>query len=362
MHKILISLFIFTSLYQPVFAQVSVKDIVFERKTVDLGVIYTESGINSTTFKFTNLGTKDFEIKDMEVACGCTTPKASKQKFTPGESGDIIVHFDPKGIVGTVDKWVKVRGNFSDEIDIELRFTAEIKVFSDRDPNQHYPGEFGYLVMDKIKYVWGTRYTKSIFYDTLRLHNEGYNDIIINDLVDLPSYIVPQQLPITIKIGTEGKLVLKIDLTQTDTIGPLSGQIKINTTDQFFKRKQLDYFLDVEVDYSKLKRKQLRQAPTISLNSPTVDMGTMKAGSVRSNEVIISNTGKSNLIIQRIDSECSCTALKPSKLQLGPGESIAVPIKFDSLFKSGMQYKTIKIYTNDPVNPIQRITVVANVN
>ena len=102
--------------------QVKVSDIVFKKKQIDLGAIYQESGVTSCVFEFTNNSTNDFVIRSLEVSCGCTTPHSNKKTYTPGESGKITVNFDPKGIVGKVNKWVQIRGNFSDALDVELTF------------------------------------------------------------------------------------------------------------------------------------------------------------------------------------------------------------------------------------------------
>jgi len=341
--------------------QVKVSDIVFKKKQIDLGAIYQESGVTSCVFEFTNNSTNDFVIRSLEVSCGCTTPHSNKKTYTPGESGKITVNFDPKGIVGKVNKWVQIRGNFSDALDVELTFNAEIKVFAERDKSAYYPGEFGYLLIEKLKLNWENKMNNAVFYDTVRLENDGYADIQLQEFVDLPSFIEPLNFPINLKPHELGMLVLKIDLSLADTIGPLAGSLKINTTDKYFKRKQIDYYLDVKSDYSSLTRRQLKNAPKLILSSDLVDMGTMKSGIVRTKTITITNAGKQPLIFKRIETDCSCAILKPTKKILATGESLEIPVFYDSLFKSGKQFKKITLYSNDPANPIQIITIKADV-
>jgi hypothetical protein len=312
--------------------QVKVSDIVFKKKQIDLGAIYQESGVTSCVFEFTNNSTNDFVIRSLEVSCGCTTPHSNKKTYTPGESGKITVNFDPKGIVGKVNKWVQIRGNFSEALDVELTFNAEIKVFAERDKSAYYPGEFGYLLIEKLKLNWENKMNNAVFYDTVRLENDGYADIQLQEFVDLPSFIEP-----------------------------LAGSLKINTTDKYFKRKQIDYYLDVKSDYSSLTRRQLKNAPKLILSSDLVDMGTMKSGIVRTKTITITNAGKQPLIFKRIETDCSCAILKPTKKILATDESLEIPVFYDSLFKSGKQFKKITLYSNDPANPIQIITIKADV-
>lgn len=234
--------------------QVKLSDIAFKKKQIDLGVIFQESGVASCIFEFTNNSTNTFEIRSLEVSCGCTTPHSNKKTYAPGESGKITVNFDPKGIVGKVDKWVQVRGNFSDALDLELTFDAEIKLLAERDKSAYYPGEFGYLLFEKLKLNWENKMNNAVFYDTVRLENDGYAEIELQEFIDLPSFIEPLNFPLTLKPHELGMLVLKIDLTIADTVGPVAGSLKINTTDKYFKRKQIDYYLNVKLDYSSLSK------------------------------------------------------------------------------------------------------------
>ena len=88
-------------------------------------------------------------------------------------------------------------------------------------------------------------------------------------------------------------------------------------------------------------------------------MGTMNSGSVRSKYINIKNSGKSTLNIRKIEADCSCAMLKLPKDKLLPGDSVSTLVKYDSLFKKGRQSKLIKIYTNDPSNPISTLYVKA---
>ena len=63
--------------------------------------------------------------------------------------------------------------------------------------------------------------------------------------------------------------------------------------------------------------------------------------------------------IRKIETDCSCAMLELSKNKLLPGDSVSTLVKYDSLFKKGKQSKLIKIYSNDPSNPILTLYVKA---
>lgn len=345
----------------PFFAQSKVKmtDIVFNERIHDFGIIYVENGIVTAKYSFTNYGDSPFIINNIDAACGCTNSRSSKDTFMPGESGQILADFNPKGMSGKTRKWIYVRGNFEDGYQIELKFEAEIRSTYNRKNYEYHRGEFGYLLIDKVVLKWGDRYENDQFSDTIELTNDGYNDIIVRK-ISFNNPIAPQpSLPITIPVGQKKKVIFNINLSLIDTIGPVSGYVTFETNDRFFPKKKIPYSLNLSTNFKKWKRRELKNAAHIELDNSTIQMGTMNSGSVRKKLITIKNTGKSNLKIRKIETDCSCTMLKLPTNELLPGESLKTTVKYDSLFKKGKQSKLIKIYTNDPSNPIKVLYVKA---
>ena len=340
-------------------SKVRMTDIVFNQRIHDFGIIYEEDGIVTAKYDFTNYANGPLIISNIDAACGCTNPRSSKDTFMPGESGQILAEFNPKGMVGKTKKWIYVRGNYEDGYQIELKFEAEIRSRYNRNKYEYLRGEFGYLLSDKVKFNWGKRFENDQFNDTVEFTNDGYNDIIVTKAKSNAPFITTPKLPITIPIGQKNKLIFKIDLSKIDTIGPISGYIIFETNDKFYPKKKTPYSLDLITNFNAWKRKELKNAAHIEFNSKVVQMGVMNSGSVRTKKIIIKNTGKSILNIRKIETDCSCTMLKLPSNKILPGKSLVTSVKYDSLFKKGKQSKLIKLYTNDPLNPIATIYVKA---
>lgn len=65
-----------------------------------------------TTFKFTNTGTAPLIITNVEVTCGCTTPKGwPRDPIPPGGKGELTIAFNSVGKYGRQNKVVKVISN-----------------------------------------------------------------------------------------------------------------------------------------------------------------------------------------------------------------------------------------------------------
>ena len=359
MLKKFIKLFFFVLIPFASQSKVRMTDIVFNQRFHDFGIIYEEDGIVTAKYDFTNYANSSFIISNIDAACGCTNPRSSKDTFMPGESGQILAEFNPKGMVGKTKKWIYVRGNYEDGYQIELKFEAEIRSRYNRNNYEYLRGEFGYLLSDKVKFNWGKRFENDQFNHTVEFTNDGYNDIIVSKVTSTAPFIIPPKLPITIPVGQKSNLIFSIDLSKIDTIGPISGYILFKTNDKFFPKKKTPYSLDLITNFNAWKRKELKNAAHIEFESKVIQMGSMSSGSVRSKKIIINNTGKSILNIRKIESDCSCTMLKLPTNKILPGGSLVTSVKYDSLYKKGKQSKLIKIYTNDPLNPIVTLYVKA---
>lgn len=85
--------------------------IAWEASTFDFGDIYQNDKVEHT-FKFTNTGTQPLIITNVEVTCGCTTPKGwPRDPIMAGESGEITVAFNSTGKYGKQNKVVTIVSN-----------------------------------------------------------------------------------------------------------------------------------------------------------------------------------------------------------------------------------------------------------
>jgi len=62
----------------------------------------------------------------------------------------------------------------------------------------------------------------------------------------------------------------------------------------------------------------------------------------------IRNAGTGTLLIKGVQTSCGCTAAKPTKNAVAPGEESDIGVSFDTRFDKGPATRTITVYTNDP--------------
>jgi hypothetical protein len=101
--------------------------------------------------------------------------------------------------------------------------------------------------------------------------------------------------------------------------------------------------------------------PKLVLQQSSFDFGDIKQGETVSHTFVLSNSGGDLLKISNVKASCGCTAAAPEKNELAPGESTNLLVKFNSTGRQGKQTKTIRIYSNDPLNPEMLLTIAGNV-
>ncbi|WKD86869.1 hypothetical protein KCTC32516_02249 [Polaribacter huanghezhanensis] len=124
-----------------------------------------------------------------------------------------------------------------------------------------------------------------------------------------------------------------------------------------------------KVDQSKLADAKKRDmdiskgAPVISLDKKEFDFGTVTDGDIIETTFIVTNTGKSPLIITDAKTTCGCTVPTwPKDKPIAPGESTEIAVKFNTNGKGGgRQVKDVTLFTNTAVGrEILRIKGIVN--
>ena len=101
--------------------------------------------------------------------------------------------------------------------------------------------------------------------------------------------------------------------------------------------------------------------PKIQLIKPNYDFGTVTNGVPVTHIFKIRNAGTGTLIIGAVNTSCGCTAAKPTKSTLAPGEDSEIKVTFDTRFEKGPSTRTITVLTNDPKDPQAELTLKGDV-
>jgi hypothetical protein len=85
--------------------------ITIEHPTYDFGEIFQGDKVEHT-FKFTNTGSAPLVITNVQVTCGCTTPKGwPRDPIEVGEKVELTIAFNSAGKMGRQNKVVTIVSN-----------------------------------------------------------------------------------------------------------------------------------------------------------------------------------------------------------------------------------------------------------
>ncbi|MBQ3689619.1 MAG: DUF1573 domain-containing protein [Bacteroidales bacterium] len=86
--------------------------------------------------------------------------------------------------------------------------------------------------------------------------------------------------------------------------------------------------------------------PEIDFDTAVFNFGKVLQGEQVSFTFKFKNTGKADLLIQKVETSCGCTVPEYDKKPVVPGGEGYIKVRFDSSGKEGSQYKTVKVISN----------------
>lgn len=100
--------------------------ISWERTSYDFGDVPQGDKVEFV-FKYKNTGNEPLLITNVQVTCGCTTPKGwARDPIAPGQSGELTVAFNSVGKFGKQNKVVTIVSNAVNADGSQITFTANV--------------------------------------------------------------------------------------------------------------------------------------------------------------------------------------------------------------------------------------------
>ncbi len=106
----------------------------------------------------------------------------------------------------------------------------------------------------------------------------------------------------------------------------------------------------------------LSENARIEFDHTTFNFGALNKGASVAHSYWFNNTGSDTLIITKIKPTCGCTSTKKGGIVAPPGERASIDIIFNSGKFNGKVTKSIKLETNDKLNPYMDIRFKSVIN
>ena len=341
-------------------AQTVVKELKFDEETHDFGLIKELDGPAEYKFEFTNQSAEPITITNVRASCGCTTPAWTREPVLPGEKGFIAAAYNPRNRPGPFNKTLTVTTNGANST-IVLRIQGKVEP-KPRTIEDDYRAVVGDLRSEYRAINVGRVYTNQSATKIFKVYNQGEKAIVFEDKVEAPEHIKVRFEPQTLKPKEQGTIVIDYDAQITRDLGFVSSQITVYTNEpEPVNKKVFTVYADQNEYFEPVTPQTAAEVPKLEILNKVHDFGRITQGEEVSTVFELKNPGENPLNIRKVDSNCSCAVASLEKEDIASGETIKMAVKFNSSGRRGTQQKSITIYSNDPVAPVQRVVLKASV-
>ena len=97
--------------------------------------------------------------------------------------------------------------------------------------------------------------------------------------------------------------------------------------------------------------------PVAKFTQVDFDFGNVSEGDKTEHVFEFSNTGDNDLLIEKVVATSGSTKAVASSKVFKPGEKGSIRVVIDMRGKKGFFYKTVDVYTNDPITPVTTLSL-----
>lgn len=273
---------------------------------------------------FTNKGDSPLVVTEVTASCGCLDVSFPKTPIAAGSRGEIALTFDAK-LLGSFYKEVAVLTNVSDTpayIAIQGVVVPEVRDYSDE-----FPIDLGNVRLAANVVEFEDVHHGDCPTAELRILNTD-RTAFRPELMHLPPYLSVRCEPEDIPAGKSGTIYLTLDSEKLNGLG-------LNQTSIYLSRYMGDKISETNEilvsaillpSFANMSATALATAPELSVSESSVGIGVKSGKKSASYNVILTNTGKSDLHIQKVQVFNKALSVKIANSTIRPGRSTKLKI------------------------------------
>ncbi len=344
MKKVFFALLIF-SVSLSGFSQTKTAQISFETEDHDFGKISEEGGTVTYKFEFVNTGGSPLLIDTVRATCGCTAPSWTKKPIPPGGKGFVAATYNPAGRPNAFTKYLYVSSN-STPSSTKLTIRGDVTP-KPRSIEDDYRYSMGALRLKANHLAFGNVNNSEKKDYKLEVINTSDKDIKLG-FEQVPKHLKIKFVPEILKPNEKGFVVASYDASLKNDWGMIIDRVNVSVDGVSDREFRLVVSANIVEDFASMSAAERANAPSVSVDDPEVDFGSIGQNEKFEHDFVLTNNGKSTLYLRKIKASCGCTAVQPEKNQIEPGESVKIKTVFNAAGKKGAQNKNVTIITNDP--------------
>jgi len=316
----------------------------FDSITMDLGSIQEADGTVFHTFRFVNTSSRTIKFGRIAPSCRCLNTIFSQDSFESGESGEIIIGFNPAGMTGKVYRYVDIY-EYEKALLVRLSLTADVipEVRSRDEQFRYRITDHVYATTDKINMGYitiGGHATQSLSVintssDTVALHLNPIEQSF-HAVFDCPPSLAP---------GTTA--MIGIDFSIPDS--PDAYGIKKDIVEIWVDGARNSFTLSTSFIGIDHFNASCRETPDMVISPSMVALDRNMITRRFEGSFIILNRGNADLHIRSVETESSACANINNRKVIPPGQRKKIKAK------SRAAQFSVFLVTNDPARPMREI-------
>lgn len=321
--------------------------ISFDEELFDFGKFNETDGNVTHRFEFVNTGGSDLVVQNVTASCGCTAPSWTHEPIPPGGKGYVAATYNPAGRPGAFRKYITVISN-SNPGNVRLTIAGEVTP-KPKTVEDDYRYEMGPVRLKSNHLAFGNVMNTKTTEKQLEVINNSTGPVTI-EFERVPQHISIKAEPSTLKPNETGIIKATYNAPVRNDWGFVIDRMGLKINGVSERNYSLVISANIEEDFASMTAEELAKAPAVRVDDTEFKFGTIKEGEKVEHTYVLTNQGKSDLHIRKVNASCGCTAVQPEKNVINPGESVNIKTVFNSAGKLGNQNKTVTIITNDPKN------------
>ena len=352
-YKLLPAIVAFLAAMSVASAQSRFGNIVELDKTVhDFGDVLTTDGPLSCHFTVTNISAKPVNILTVVSSCGCTDVTWTKEPIPAGGTGTISATYQNEDGPFPFDKTLTVYfAEYKQPVILRLRGVVNYKPLPVKEAYKIKRGDLGFKE-DEVK--GGNMSQGQQKSGEFMVANIGSKPIKVT-FKDTSSNLKISVFPTTIPAGETAKVSYTIDSDRT-----LWGKNYYWFTPVVDGRayEKMGIWAVTKEDFTDWSREQRANGSNVLFKSNSFEFKPMAAGKTIEAVFDLSNVGKSDLIIYKVDTDNpkAVPVGEPPVIKPGQGGKIRVNLDTKGMPK-GEVLVIVSLTTNSPLRPLVNLFI-----
>lgn len=307
-------------------------------------------------FELKNTGNRPLTISKVDTGCGCTVASFPTSPIEPGTEFTINVTYDAR-LMGHFCKYVDIYSNAQGS-PLSLQLSGVV-VEEVQDYVGDFPFALGSLTADCNAIVFEDVHLGEQIQQRFHVFNPT-GKTVQPQIMHLPNYLKAEVSPTKVAPNRSAEVTVTLDSRFIRDFGYEDTQIYLgaNPGEKVSSSKQIDVSAIFLPAKTTLTEAQKAVAPKIEMSDTELSL-PIADGKKRSGTIVIQNSGKTRLEIQRMQMLTEGLKVELNKTSLDPGETAKLKVTtVPRQLKHIKALPRILMITNDP----DRQKILVNIN